>query len=55
MFSPLPVAKAFPQLLQERIAIAENDGIDSRLDTAIFVCQLSYPGMPTLLHFFEPR
>ncbi|KAF8607611.1 hypothetical protein BDV93DRAFT_519641 [Ceratobasidium sp. AG-I] len=49
------IAKAFPQLLQERIAAAENDGIDSRLDTAIFVCQLSYPGMPTLLHFFEPR
>lgn len=49
------IAKAFPQLLQERITVAENDGIDSRLDTAIFVCQLSYPGMPTLLHFFEPR
>ncbi|KAG9105214.1 hypothetical protein FRC07_009490, partial [Ceratobasidium sp. 392] len=49
------IAKAFPELLQERTAIAENDGRDSRLDTAIFVCQLSYPGMPTLLHFFEPR
>ncbi|KAG8718888.1 hypothetical protein FRC08_004107 [Ceratobasidium sp. 394] len=49
------IAKAFPELLQERVAIAENDGRDSRLDTAIFVCQLSYPGMPTLLHFFEPR
>ncbi|QRV87628.1 ATP-dependent protease La (LON) substrate-binding domain [Ceratobasidium sp. AG-Ba] len=49
------VAKAFPELLQERMAVAENDGRDSRLDTAIFVCQLSYPGMPTLLHFFEPR
>ncbi|KAG8968560.1 hypothetical protein FRC03_006960 [Tulasnella sp. 419] len=33
-------------LSQERIA---------RLDTPIFVCQLSFPGMPTLLHFFEPR
>ncbi|KAG8747536.1 hypothetical protein FRC10_000672 [Ceratobasidium sp. 414] len=49
------IAKAFPELLQERTAIVENDGRDSRLDTAIFVCQLSYPGMPTLLHFFEPR
>ncbi|KAG9104463.1 hypothetical protein FRC06_002119 [Ceratobasidium sp. 370] len=49
------IAKAFPELLRERTAIAENDGRDSRLDTAIFVCQLSYPGMPTLLHFFEPR
>ncbi|KAG8814243.1 hypothetical protein FRC18_002041 [Serendipita sp. 400] len=26
-----------------------------RLDTPIFVCQLSFPGMPTLLHIFEPR
>ncbi|CEL59539.1 hypothetical protein RSOLAG1IB_03472 [Rhizoctonia solani AG-1 IB] len=49
------VAKAFPKLLEERASIAETDGRDSRLDTPIFVCQLSYPGMPTLLHFFEPR
>ncbi|KII95172.1 hypothetical protein PLICRDRAFT_96384 [Plicaturopsis crispa FD-325 SS-3] len=27
----------------------------SPLDTPIFVCQLSFPGVPTLLHFFEPR
>ncbi|KAG8854162.1 hypothetical protein FRB91_003929, partial [Serendipita sp. 411] len=27
----------------------------ARLDTPIFVCQLSFPGMPTLLHIFEPR
>ncbi|KAG8762047.1 hypothetical protein FRC12_009210, partial [Ceratobasidium sp. 428] len=26
-----------------------------RLDTAIFICQLSYPSMPSLLHFFESR
>ncbi|KAG8805722.1 hypothetical protein FRC17_005368, partial [Serendipita sp. 399] len=25
------------------------------LDTPIFVCQLSFPGLPTLLHIFEPR
>ncbi|CAE7111828.1 unnamed protein product [Rhizoctonia solani] len=49
------IAKSFPKLLEERIAIADTDGRDSRLDTPIFVCQLSYPGMPTLLHFFEPR
>ncbi|KAF8759897.1 ATP-dependent protease La (LON) substrate-binding domain [Rhizoctonia solani] len=49
------IAKAFPTLLEERVAAAETDGRDSRLDTPIFVCQLSYPGMPTLLHFFEPR
>lgn len=28
---------------------------DARLDTPIFLCQLSFPGVPTLLHFFEPR
>ncbi|CAE6509580.1 unnamed protein product [Rhizoctonia solani] len=49
------IAKSFPHLLEERVTIADTDGRDSRLDTPIFVCQLSYPGMPTLLHFFEPR
>ncbi|CAE6507355.1 unnamed protein product [Rhizoctonia solani] len=49
------IAKSFPNLLEERVAISDTDGRDSRLDTPIFVCQLSYPGMPTLLHFFEPR
>ncbi|KAI6113662.1 LON-domain-containing protein [Pisolithus croceorrhizus] len=33
----------------------ENAERHARLDTPIFVCQLSFPGMPTLLHFFEPR
>lgn len=33
----------------------EREERDARLDTPIFVCQLSFPGMPTLLHFFEPR
>ncbi|PVF94746.1 hypothetical protein CPB86DRAFT_712528 [Serendipita vermifera] len=28
---------------------------DPDLDTPIFVCQLSFPGMPTILHIFEPR
>lgn len=36
----------------EALAAQERD---ARLDTPIFVCQLSFPGMPTLLHFFEPR
>lgn len=26
-----------------------------RLDTPLFVCQLCFPGLPTFLHFFEPR
>lgn len=25
------------------------------MDTPIFVCQLSFPGLPTVLHIFEPR
>ena len=33
----------------------ERDERHAGLDTPIFVCQLSFPGMPTLLHFFEPR
>ncbi|KIM29535.1 hypothetical protein M408DRAFT_67860 [Serendipita vermifera MAFF 305830] len=28
---------------------------DHALDTPIFVCQLSFPDMPTILHIFEPR
>lgn len=28
---------------------------DDDLDTPIFVCQLSFPGMPTVLHIFEAR
>jgi hypothetical protein len=33
----------------------EAEERDARLDTPIFVCQLSFPGIPTWLHFFEPR
>ena len=33
----------------------EAEERDARLDTPVFVCQLSFPGMPTILHFFEPR
>jgi len=33
----------------------ENEGQDARFDTPLFICQLSFPAMPTLLHFFEPR
>ncbi|KAF9009062.1 hypothetical protein BDQ17DRAFT_97828 [Cyathus striatus] len=47
--------KAFPALYQEREDAIEQEERDARLDTPIFVCQLSFPGMPTLLHFFEPR
>lgn len=40
---------------EERGAAIEAEEHNARLDTPIFVCQLSFPGMPTLLHFFEPK
>lgn len=49
------VLKAFPGPYAERGAMIEAEERDSRLDTPIFVCQLSFPGMPTMLHLFEPR
>ena len=53
-FSP-SVLRAFPDAYSSRGDAMECGERDSRLDTPIFVCQLSFPGMPTLLHFFEPR
>ena len=50
-----PVLKVFEDAYQSRGAAIEAEERHSRLDTPIFVCQLSFPGMPTLLHFFEPR
>ncbi|TDL26911.1 LON-domain-containing protein [Rickenella mellea] len=47
--------KAAPDVYTERGRAIEAEERDARLDTPIFVCQLSFPGMPTLLHFFEPR
>lgn len=36
--------------------ITDEEGASGRrFDTPIFVCQLSFPGTPTLLHFFEPK
>ncbi len=49
------VLKAFPEPYAERGALIEAEERDSRLDTPIFVCQLSFPGMPMMLHLFEPR
>lgn len=42
-------------LYRERGEALAAEERDARLDTPIFVCQLSFPGAPTLLHFFEPR
>ncbi|KZS97578.1 LON-domain-containing protein [Sistotremastrum niveocremeum HHB9708] len=47
--------EAFPESYQERGEQLLAEERDARLDTPIFVCQLTFPGMPTLLHFFEPR
>ncbi|PIL37190.1 hypothetical protein GSI_00883 [Ganoderma sinense ZZ0214-1] len=35
--------------------MVEAEERDARLDTPILICQLGFPGMPTFLHFFEPR
>lgn len=47
--------KAYADDYASRGEAIENAERHARLDTPIFVCQLSFPGMPTLLHFFEPR
>jgi hypothetical protein len=50
-----PVLKTFPEAYTERGRVIEQEERHSRLDTPIFVCQLSFPGLPTVVHFFEPR
>jgi hypothetical protein len=55
ILSVTPVLKAFPEAYAERARAIEQEERHSRLDTPIFVCQLSFPGLPTVLHFFEPR
>ncbi|KAF8559091.1 hypothetical protein OG21DRAFT_1474489 [Imleria badia] len=47
--------RAFPHAYSARGDAMERDERHAGLDIPIFVCQLSFPGMPTLLHFFEPR
>ncbi|KAL4081880.1 PUA-like domain-containing protein [Scleroderma yunnanense] len=47
--------RAFQDAYETRGEAIEREERHSRFDTPIFVCQLSFPGMPTLLHFFEPR
>ncbi|KAL9712978.1 hypothetical protein Ac2012v2_004219 [Leucoagaricus gongylophorus] len=49
------ILHSFPMFYKERAEALAAQERDARLDTPIFVCQLSFPGMPTLLHFFEPR
>ncbi|KAI0303230.1 PUA-like domain-containing protein [Russula brevipes] len=49
------ILKAFPEAYAERGRVIEQEERHARLDTPILVCQLSFPGLPTILHFFEPR
>lgn len=49
------VETAFPEEYAERKRAIERDERDALLDTPIFVCTLAFPGMPTVLHVFEPR
>jgi Lon protease-like protein len=49
------ILTAFPEAYAERGRLIEQEERHARLDTPIFVCQLSFPGLPIVLHFFEPR
>ncbi|TDL29500.1 hypothetical protein BD410DRAFT_779913 [Rickenella mellea] len=49
------ILNTFADLYEERKRVSEADEHHARLDTPIFVCQLAFPGMPSTLHFFEPR
>jgi len=47
--------EVFPELYAERGKLIEEEERSARLDTPLFVGQLSFPGVPTKFHFFEPR
>ncbi|KAI0081820.1 hypothetical protein K474DRAFT_1656223 [Panus rudis PR-1116 ss-1] len=49
------ILNAFPGDYASRGEALQEEERDSRLDTPIFVCQLSFPGMPMFLNFYEPR
>ncbi|KAI9639903.1 PUA-like domain-containing protein [Dioszegia hungarica] len=49
------IKTAFPTEYTDRRDSIEKDERDARLDTPIFICTLAFPGMPTILHVFEPR
>ena len=46
-----------PDLVAERQAATskEEEAGEQALDTPLFICTLALPGMPTVLHVFEPR
>ncbi|KAJ1595365.1 hypothetical protein NDA14_002949 [Ustilago hordei] len=45
----------FKRLYEQRKAAIQQEEREARLSTPIFVCTLAFPGMPTILHIFEPR
>ena len=49
------VLTAFPTQYHERGAMVEAEERDARLDTPILEAGLSFPGMPTMCHLWEPR
>lgn len=49
------ITLSFPKHISDRLASIQHDELIASLSTPIFVCQLSFPGLPTILHFFEPR
>ncbi|KZO97977.1 hypothetical protein CALVIDRAFT_479045 [Calocera viscosa TUFC12733] len=49
------ILTAFPEGYIERRVQLEQEARNSRLDTPIFYPLLAFPGMPTMLHLFEPR
>lgn len=51
----MSVKTTFPDEYAERQLAIGQDERDARLETPIFVCTLAFPGMPTILHVFEPR
>ena len=52
---PATVLKAYPLLYQERAQAIQEEERNARLNTPILVSNLSFPGVPTVLHLFEPR
>jgi Lon protease-like protein len=43
------------RLYTERKAGVEQEEREASLSTPVFVCTVGFPGMPTILHIFEPR
>lgn len=49
------ISSIFPALSAERKGAIEAEEKSNTFDTAIFVCTLAWPNLPTYIHIFEPR